>query len=138
MKVKSSIFHDAELTGLHVSRIQKTVSLTFRLVGGQTKTITLINVAQFRATDFILQNVVSRLRISSQSRIPRDQAIFWIKFSSSLADTDTFMSDSQINQLVEKIDAGGMILFVLEPSFGAELVAVCESIDLENKFVDQT
>lgn len=48
------------------------------------------------------------------------------------------MSDSQINQLVEKIDAGGMILFVLEPSFGAELVAVCESIDLENKFVDQT
>lgn len=125
-------FHDAELIGIRVDRIQQSVILTFNHTNGQTTKVSLANVILFRATDFILQNVTSRLRISSQVPIPRDQILHWIRQSSSLTDTDMFMSDIQMNQIVGKIEAGDLILFILEPSFGAELAAVCQSISLEN------
>lgn len=121
------IYHDAELTG--IDRVGKGhVVLSFALQNGKTSRLHLHGCDFFRVTDFISQNVVSRILIFNDSGAQACGVVEKLEWSTSLTGTRSFLTKERLDNIVAKIHAGERSLFVLEPSWGAEVVALCEVI----------
>lgn len=119
--------HDAELISLGLDRIQKCVVLRFVLPNGLQRAIQLNNVSHFRATDVISQNVVSDVLISSERSFSPDDILHWLKWITKLTDTGTFATDDQLRMIQAQVLRRERILFVSEPSWGAEIAAISET-----------
>ncbi len=120
--------HDAELVSLAVSRGERTVQLGFRLVNGEDRELLFRGVHSLRATDFVEQNVVSRVLLSSNHLFSAEDLTNRVQWANRLSDTRPFMSDEPLQRCVDRLQRGELTLFVLEPSWGAELVILSESI----------
>lgn len=129
-KIDQSIisrFHDAELIGVEMDREHKNLNLKFKLSNSELETIIFRKVAVFRILDLIPQNVVSRLLFSSMEHFSKQNLEYWIKWVGSLSD-GVFITSEQVGEFIERINNKRMELFVLEPSFGAEVAVICEDI----------
>mgnify|MGYP007042854362 CR=1 FL=1 len=66
--MKKLPFHDAELLAVEHIKPTETLLLTFEFSGNEIERVTLGRVLSFRMTDFIGQNVVSRVLDSKVDR----------------------------------------------------------------------
>jgi len=90
----------------------------------------LAGLKAFRSEDVTLQNVVSRFLCSSRGEIAGDQLDRWLSWATSLSDARSWLSEQRKDEWLVACASGDMELVVLEPSAGAQVVAVCESISL--------
>lgn len=123
--------HDAELIGLDVNRNEKSVSLRFRYVDASVHLLQIEGVSAFRVTDFVGQNVTSRLLVSLRHVFSEDEVVYWVKWISSFTDTSSWATDKQIELIRGEIAEGALLLIVLEPSCGAEFAALARAYSLE-------
>jgi hypothetical protein len=117
-------YHDAVLKGIDAGGNSGSVALSFVLQNGQKKSLTLHACEIFRATDFVNQNVVSRLLLFRGPDIDTESVIEKLHWASSQSDTSSFLKPERLDQLLAEIRNGELSLFVLEPSWGAEVVAL--------------
>lgn len=122
-------YHDAELTSVEVNRGSKEVLLKFKLASDVFQSISFRNVTLFRATDFIMQNVVSRLHLFEGREVDVSRIASYLKWVSSLNDSSSFLSDDNMEKNVHKIRGGVLKMLVLEPSWGSEIVMVFETME---------
>jgi hypothetical protein len=122
--------HDAELTGIKIERDARTLKLEFVLPNKDRACIQMDGVTHFRTSDFILQNVVSRLLISSRDFLSKEEIGDRLGWVVRLSDTGPFATDEQLALLLAKVQSKELVLVVLEPSWGAELVAVGRSVSI--------
>ncbi|MDF3941755.1 hypothetical protein P3W66_17040 [Achromobacter denitrificans] len=122
-------FHDAELVGVDLVSSERKVVLSFKLVAGVRAFIVLEGVESIRVCDYIFQNIVSRLFDSMLKNFLHtnllDDHVEWLY---TLSDGTRRVKDQTILETKSKVREGKVRLFVLEPSWGAELVCLCESI----------
>lgn len=122
--------HDAELVNISIMRAVRSLRLEFLLVTGGKIQVLVDGVTHFRAADVIMQNVVSRLLISSRDALSDNDIADRLRWVTRLSDTSSFASDPQLDLLRAKLLSNELVLIFLEPSWGAELVIVGKSISV--------
>lgn len=119
-------FHDARFVGVEYSSDDRVV-LSFKLVNGDRKEVVLEKVRFIRICDFIWQNVVSRLFDSNfegiNSSVFLNNKVEWLY---TLSDGTPLINDKAMDEIKMGIRDGSFRLFCLEPSWGAELVCLCD------------
>ncbi|MEB6665272.1 hypothetical protein MXL91_27720 [Achromobacter ruhlandii] len=119
-------FHDARFVGVEYSSDDRVV-LSFKLVNGAREEVVLEKVRFIRICDFIWQNVVSRLFDSNfegiNSSVFLDNKVEWLY---ALSDGTPLINDKAMDEIKMGIRDGSFRLFCLEPSWGAELVCLCD------------
>lgn len=123
-------FHDAELNEIRHDRSLSTVLLSFTNEDGSTATITFQGVCGLRVVDYGLQNVVSRLLSSDEIKDHEDirKNVIWIKGTS---EGKCLVNASAVEKLVDEIEGNRLRLFVLEPSWGAEIGILAQSFSIK-------
>lgn len=122
-------YHDAEFIRIDSASKQQDLSLSFVLSNGEEKNIILLECEFFRVLDYTSQNIVSRILIlhgASSDRSFLEERLIW---ASSLSDAPSFLNTERCSNLVMDIEASKLVLFLLEPSAGAEVVALCKRIE---------
>ena len=139
LELQYSDFHDAELVGIENVSFERKAVLTFKRVFGDRARIVLEGVESIRVCDYIFQNVVSRLFDSMQEGFFHtnllDGHVEWLY---TLSDGTCRVNDLTLTEAKTDVRDGKIRLFVLEPSWGAELVCLCASIRPEYKLENQS
>ncbi|MBB3256131.1 hypothetical protein F4827_000957 [Paraburkholderia bannensis] len=125
-------FRDAELIGIEHNPSLRTLELRFRRVGGKVEALRFSSVIRQRLIDFAGQNVVSRLLISPGYAFSLAEVRNWLHWMNSRDDAKgAAISEQNGEDCVSDLAAGHHVLFVLEPSCGAEMAVLCESLALK-------
>lgn len=120
--------HDAELITVAVDRTNSIARLSFRQEDGALDTVELLGVKAFRCEDLTLQNVVSRVLLSSQKNISPDGIVHWITWATSLSDAASWLNEQRKQDWLNDCAGGTLELVVFEPSAGAQIAAVCDQV----------
>lgn len=121
--------HDAELIGIRHDEKDGTVELAFRKPDGQSAKILLIGVVQFRCTDFGLQNVVFQLVVTGANEaVSGDEIRSHVAWMSTADNKEELASGAEIEAVVKLVKTDKLLLVVLTPSWGAQVVATAKDI----------
>ena len=124
-----STFHDAELRHVSHKAAVELLELGFEKADGQFVLISLCGVVAFRATDMKMQSVVSRLLVHGINiTLTEADLVEHVGWISRTCDGEQLSDSKAVNTLVQKVIAGKRQLFILEPSWGAEMVVLAEKI----------
>ncbi len=126
--IRKKNYHDAELVGLYYMRDRHHLLLNFQLVEGDLAIVRCEGVTHFRLGEMGLQNVTSRLLISSEFDFQPDEIRNYINWACSLDGYEHGMTDSRAAYFRSGIRHRQLTLLVLEPSIGAEVAVVCKSV----------
>ena len=121
-------YHDAELVGLSYTRDTQHLVLNFQLVNGGLAVIRCDGVTHFKLGEMSLQNVTSRLLLSSEREFHPDEIRSHINWACSRDGHEHAMTDARATHFVTEIRERRLTVLVLEPSIGAELVVVCKAV----------
>lgn len=121
-------YHDAELSGAAYSRVNASALLNFECVSGDSARLLFSGVKALRINDYGLQNVVSRLLVSPSYAFSTNEVHEYVSWAHSKHDYKAPFSDEEARDIEIAIEHGRLMLFVLEPSVGAEIVILCESV----------
>lgn len=125
-------FHDAELCGIDHDPQARSLVLRFRRVGGEVEVLKFSGVIAQRLVDFASQNVASRLLTSPRYAFTPLDVQNWIQWINSRDDAKALaIAAEQGAKYCADFKAGRLSLFVLEPSCGAEVAVLCESVSLQ-------
>ncbi|MDA0576433.1 hypothetical protein, partial [Burkholderia gladioli] len=130
LKGDGPTFHDAELVGIDHRPADRELLLRFARVDGTIGIFRFVGVVSQRIVDFAEQNVVSRLLISPTYNLSATEVEQWSRWVDSRDDFQATVDRKLIDQRLADFVAGRQALFVLEPSCGAEIAVVCDSIFL--------
>jgi hypothetical protein len=122
-------YHDAEFIGLRYVRAERRLELNFELATGGFAVVSCEEVSVFRLGEMGLQNVASRLLISSEREMQPGEIRERINWAASRDSWEYAMTDEQAAHFTTEIRQRNLTLLVLEPSIGAELVIVCMSVE---------
>lgn len=117
-------YHDAALLAIDTDSEGRTLTMRFRTVEGNMRALALEGCEFFRASDFVAQNVVSRLILMKGHEQNVHHLEEKLRWASSRNDATSFLSPERLALLVERIIKGELTALYLEPSSGAELVAL--------------
>lgn len=121
--------HDAQLNGVRRDEATQTVELVFLKADGQYLTVVLSEVSQFRCTDFGLQNVVFQFIVQGANESLTESEIkFKVVWMLTNDSNELLANDSEIDTIVRLVMGGEILLVVLTPSWGAQLVATVKGI----------
>jgi hypothetical protein len=125
-------FHDAELIGIEYRPDARSLDLALRRVGGNVEVLRFSGVIAHRLTDFASQNMASRVLTSPKYPFSPDEARTWIQWINSRDDSNApAISAEKGSEYIRDFEAGRRVLFVLEPSCGAEMAILCETVSLK-------
>lgn len=120
--------HDAEVVGVKVMDGGAGAVIELSRVNGTQVSVHSRGILAFRAVDMAMQNVVSRVCISTA-----ETDVAWLTHRLSWAteriDATSYLSNSAMEEYVRRLQTDDLKLIWIEPSVGVELVAVCESIE---------
>ena len=125
-----SELHDSELISIEIQRDQRLLALGFKLVSNEVRKLRFTNVVGFRVTEVIAQNVVYQALMFPGDPFSTEQLTHWIKWAKNLSDTEPLVTSEALERITGQLQRGELILFVVEPSWGAEVAIICGSIFL--------
>jgi hypothetical protein len=120
-------FHDAEIVAIETDRHAKSVTLRFVLDDRSIRRVDIADVSHFKATDFIAQNVVSRIEVSTPESIPSQDIHHWIGWVTTLSDGSSFATSQEVSSIAQRVVQGELVLFVVKPSWGTEIAIIGKS-----------
>jgi hypothetical protein len=127
-------FHDAELIGIDHRPEDRALAVHLKRASGETGMFRFTGVIAQRLVDFAEQNVVSRLLISPRYPFSSDEVRTWIQWVNSRDNVQAAPLDVERADRYARHDfvTGQRALFVLEPSCGAQMAVLCESVWLKS------
>lgn len=124
-------FHDAELIAVAHDPQAKSLSVRFKRASGSVETLLFSGVIAQRMIDFADQNVASRLLISPMYRFSLEDLSKWMRWMHSRDDAKAAEPDlTMVERFFRDVTEGNKALFILEPSCGAEMAVLCESVSI--------
>jgi hypothetical protein len=126
--------HDAELVGLNYET-DKNIRLTFKTVGARRVDLVLIGIRRFAATNLwdgntVLDVMSTKFGNLEPERVPE---IAKDAFSHEFVAPPSARRDGtrkQWEQWLKQIEAGTLHALVVEPTYGAEIVAICDDLSI--------
>jgi hypothetical protein len=124
-------FHDSSLVLIDASDLPKELVLQFKTETGGSIKVILSGCEIFRINDFMLQNIVSRFLVYNGKTIDQNDVICKLNWAASFSDAPNSLDEKTLNKLINSIKSDKLSMVYLEPSWGGELVAVCETIQTQ-------
>lgn len=125
--------HDLDLTALKLNG-DKSVLLEFEYDAGQTLRGLLINVEEFLAKDFREGNIVLSVEFfKGESTLVPDLKPYLRELqglNQLLPKSTQEKIEQHVVKTAERIRVGETGLFLLSPSYGCEILAVCKSFEI--------
>jgi len=121
-------YHDAAITGIAADDVSGELLLAVKLENGAKKTLALDGCEIFRIVDFTPQNVISRIMVFRDSSVDENLLIEKLRWVTSFCDASSYLSEERLQNLMRRIKVGELSLVVVEPSAGAEIIALCRSV----------
>jgi hypothetical protein len=121
-------YHDAVIYGVAADEVSGELVLSVKLENGTRKALALDGCEMFRVVDFTPQNVVSRLMVFRGSSVDENLLAEKLEWITSFCDASSYLSEERRQEIIRRIKAGELSLVVVEPSVGAEIIALCRSI----------
>ena len=121
-------FHDGNLTGLSV--FERTATLSIVRYDGTRWQIELSGVRHLKADDFREGNIISHCEVVTNSEPSR--ALLEAVASGPHESAAQEYHDQYrlfIDGIVEQVKSGSLSLLSVEPSYGCDVLAVCERIE---------
>ncbi|MBU0456495.1 MAG: hypothetical protein KKA99_06960 [Gammaproteobacteria bacterium] len=112
-------FHDANLTKVELLP-EETVSLLFVTLSSAVYEIILHGVKHLNCTSFKEGNTVFEIIAWSSKEYPLEEL-------RNLLNLQVGKSVTYLNDVAKKIEKGNLTLFIVNPSYGCELVCLCGS-----------
>jgi hypothetical protein len=123
-------YHDAEIAGIAYARAHQSVLLNLERITGDEARLMFSAVKAIRVNDFGLQNVVSRILISTSHTFSHEEVRDYVQWARSQHDYKASLQDEKVAEIRAALSSGQLVLFVAEPSVGAEIVILCERIEV--------
>lgn len=120
--------HDAEIVSVSMDRGTSVYRFGLSRVAGRCCAVELFGVRAFRAKDFVLQNVVSRMLRSSVEQFSSEAIEYWVTWVTGFSDTDSWLKPDSKHRWLASLNEGKVELVVFEPSLGAQIAAICERL----------
>jgi hypothetical protein len=120
--------HDVEVVGVKSRNRENALVLSLEMSDGAPKYIEFQKVKSFRIVDFVEQNVISRIYLSSESTISGEYLLSRLKWLYSRSDVDCVYGDKYLENIITDIRCEHKIFFALEPSAGAEMVVLAGAV----------
>ena len=127
-EIQLSKYHDADVVGLKCSDLERGLELSFKLVNGAECTIVFPGCQFYRLDGMWKQNVVYRIRSTLTASINRNEISETLH---SMVRNDVQMPSlpaGQIDFWLNSIVSNDLILSIVEPSTGAELMIVSRTM----------
>lgn len=127
-EIQLSKYHDADIVGINCSDLEKGLELSFKLVNGVESTISLPDCQFYRIDGMWKQNVVYRIRNTLKESIDHDEIK---KTLYSMVRNDGQIPSLPISQIdfwLANIMSGDLILSIVEPSTGAEIMVISRTM----------
>ncbi|WP_434559387.1 hypothetical protein [Pseudomonas sp. R1-6] len=121
-------YHDAVLLGISTDDAFGSCLLSFKQSDGKKSELILSGCELIRVVDYTNQNIVSRLVVYQGGIVDKVDAATKLIWASELSDASSYLSQEALNSIIERISSGSACLIYLEPSSGAEVVALCNNI----------
>ncbi|CAD6553244.1 hypothetical protein LMG28727_05509 [Paraburkholderia kirstenboschensis] len=121
-------FQEAELLSVEHHRLKSELRTTFALRDADVRAICCGGIHALRASDIIRHNVVSRVLLSSWHQFADGELTTKVNWANSLNGTEVRLGSSTLTRYEENIACGDWNLLVIEPSYGAEIVVVCDRV----------
>ncbi|NHN68222.1 MULTISPECIES: hypothetical protein [Pseudomonas] len=121
-------YHDAVLMGISTYNASDSYLLSFKHFDGKKSELILSGCELVRMVDYTTQNIVSRLVVYQGATVDRVDVATKLTWGSELLDASSYLTQETINRIIERISSGSACLIYLEPSSGAEVVALCNGI----------
>jgi len=129
-------YHDSILRSIDTNEAESSLSLLFQLTDGSTRKILLKGCEIFRIVDFTKQNITSRLIKYNGAGVDTVDISEKLTWATSLSDASSFLSQQALTSITNRILDGNASVLYLEPSYGAEMVALFSEL-LEQAFDTQ-
>ena len=120
--------HDSEIVSISMDRLTSVCRVSLRDVGAQQNVVDLFGVKAFRAEDFVLQNVVSRMLRSTAKDFSTDEIDYWVTWATSFSDSASWLKPDRKHRWLASLSENAPELVVFEPSIGAQIAVVCERL----------
>lgn len=124
-------FHDAELALLALDRAAGRVDLVFSRSDGTQGRFECDGVVNIKCSTLLFQNVVSRIFLTPVSVLNTEETRRIIAWSFTLEDRMA-ISQETLGAHVANVMTDKWKLLHVDPSWGAELAVLCESIVLKS------
>ncbi|AJC15123.1 hypothetical protein NA29_02000 [Pandoraea sputorum] len=124
--------HDAEIFSIDVDRLAGSLRIGFVQTSGAKSWLEFLGVVSFRLSDFVVQNVVCRVRATPWHTFEDGRLGELIVWSNSFSDATIRPSSESLERTLRAIKEGRLTVAVIEPSRGAEAVVVAEGVFLES------
>lgn len=121
--------HDGDFLGLLLNGNK--VTLHARASSGEIITIKLINIKYLHSTDFREGNIIGSVKLSFSPDITADQLQRLECYAGPMA-------DKYKDRALRKANSAPHMVFEVLPSYGCELIALCEGVDCIAVNVDNT
>ena len=109
-------YHDGFLDGVLTSNAGEEVHLALRSSGGERRVLTLRHVVALHIEGFREGNILLNLRMLSAGRVAGDAEVQRILSERLFLDPAKLRADATV--------------FLLESSFGADVVAICSEVEI--------
>ncbi len=124
------LLHDAELCLILMDRDAASLRLSFKNSSKTINTLLFRNILTYKINNVQYQNVVSRILVS-KSGIQFDGDLEKVvRWTCSGSSNDLLISEDNLRSHIAEIRSGGLELFYAEPSWGAEVGVIAESINM--------
>lgn len=121
--------HDADVFGISISESGTEFDLLLRTSEGSKVKFIFEDLQFLRVVDFCHgQNIISRAIIYQGDQLDLEVVKKHLEWATSTTITSSYLKEDKLKELCSDIAHRKILLFYLEPSVGAELVAVCKSI----------
>jgi hypothetical protein len=125
-EIETSSFHDANFNGIIVE--QNKAELSFRLSTGVAVKVLLDNLNRLLCNDFREGNIVLEVTVSSDISIC--EPLLDILFPKPAGMLDQHYSFMELTR--NKLLKGELVILHIAPSYGGDLVALCEGARILN------
>jgi hypothetical protein len=121
-------FHDGNLIGLSV--FERTATVSIVRADGVRWRIELSGVRHLKADDFREGNIISYCEVVTTTEPPRELLMAVARGPDGAAAQEYHDRYRRfIDGLVEQIKSGHLSLLYIEPSYGCDVIAICERIE---------
>ena len=124
--------HDAELCLVSMNRATASLRLEFKNIDQSTSKISFDGVLTYRINNIQYQHVISRIIVSGVTPDFGGDLEKTARWTCSGSSNELLIPEKNLQNHVGRILSGNLILFYVEPSWGAEIGVIAEAINMSS------
>lgn len=124
----ASKFHDSEISSIEIVRSDNEMRISLLMPSGIHARLEIKKIRFARIVDFVMQNVVSEIRVSIFVNFSEDELKGLVNWSNSFSDVEIELTPDSMRKCLKDISNGSLQVLAIKPSRGAGAVIVAERI----------